>query len=85
MWAITSYFNPARYKNRLSNFRVFRANLGVPLVTVELSFDGNFELSEKDSDILIQVSGGAVLWQKERLLNVALKCRIGHGTTVAFD
>lgn len=73
MWAITSYFNPIRYKRRLSNYRIFRANLCVPLVTVELSFDGQFELTKNDADILIQISGGAVLWQKERLLNIALK------------
>lgn len=73
MWAITSYFNPARYKRRLSNYRIFRANLRAPLVTVELSFDGHFELSKEDADVLIQISGGAVLWQKERLLNLAIK------------
>src|ERR1700733_2372345 len=73
MWAITSYYNPVRYKRRLSNYRVFRANLGVPLVAVELSFDGQFELTEKDADILLQISEGAVLWQKERLLNLAIK------------
>jgi hypothetical protein len=42
-------------------------------VTVELSFDGRFELTRDDADILIQLCGGAVLWQKERLLNLALK------------
>jgi hypothetical protein len=73
MWAITSYFNPARYKRRLSNYKRFRADLGAPLVTVELSFDGMFELTKEDADILIQIKGGAVLWQKERLLNVALR------------
>jgi len=73
MWAITSYFNPARYKRRLSNYKRFRANLATPLVTVELSFDGIFELTEQDADILIQIKGGAVLWQKERLLNIALR------------
>ncbi len=73
MWAITSYFNPARFKLRLANYRKFRANLGVPLVTVELSFDGTYELTRQDADILIQIKGGAVLWQKERLLNVALR------------
>jgi hypothetical protein len=40
---------------------------------MELSFDGRFELTQADADILIQISGGAVLWQKERLLNVAIK------------
>jgi hypothetical protein len=73
MWAITSYYNPVRYKRRLANYRTFRENLAVTLVTIELSFDGQFELTEGDADILIQISGGAVLWQKERLLNVALK------------
>lgn len=73
MWTITSYYNPIGYRRRLANYRLFRANLGVPLVTVELSFDGGFELAEDDSDILIQLSGGAVLWQKERLLNLAVK------------
>jgi hypothetical protein len=73
MWAITSYYNPVRYKRRLSNYRIFRANLDVPLVTVELSFDGTFELEKNDADRLIQISGGAVLWQKERLLNLAIK------------
>jgi hypothetical protein len=73
MWAITSYFNPARYKRRLSNYKRFRADVGAPLVTVELSFDGVFELTKEDADILIQIKGGAVLWQKERLLNIALR------------
>jgi hypothetical protein len=72
MWALTTYFNPIRYKRRLSNYRIFRRNLHIPLVTVELSFDGQFELSRDDADVLIQVSGGAVLWQKERLLNIAI-------------
>ena len=73
MWAITSYYNPIGYKRRLSNYRIFRANLCVPLVTVELSFDGRFELTKTDADILIQICGGALLWQKERLLNLAIK------------
>jgi hypothetical protein len=73
MWSITSYYNPVRYKRRLANYKTFRENLATPLVTVELSFDGHFELAEGDADILIQISGGAVLTQKERLLNLALK------------
>jgi hypothetical protein len=73
MWAITSYYNPMRYRRRLANYRIFRKNLTTPLVTVELSFDGKFELTKGDADILIQISGGAILWQKERLLNLAIK------------
>ena len=63
---------------------MFRANLGVPLVTVELSFNGCFELTDQDADILIQLSGGAVLWQKERLLNLALKAVPSNVPTIAW-
>jgi hypothetical protein len=72
LWAITSYFNPLRYRQRLANYRVFRRRLGVPLLTVELTFGAAPELNAADADILLQLDGGAVLWQKERLLNVAL-------------
>jgi len=74
LWAITSYFNPMRYRRRLANYRTFRENLKVPLITVELSFGGEeFDLREGEADILIQLRGRDVLWQKERLLNVALQ------------
>jgi hypothetical protein len=84
MWAITSYFNPVRYKRRLLNYRVFRANLGLPLVTVELGFDGEFELRNEDADILVKLDGGAVLWQKERLLNIAIRAVPGDVENVAW-
>ena len=73
LWAITCYFNPIAYKRRLENYHTFRQHLAVPLVTTELSFDGNFQLQHDDADILVQLHGGDVLWQKERLLNIALK------------
>lgn len=73
LWAITAYFNPAGYRRRGQNYRVFRQRLTVPLVTVELSFNGRFELAAGDADILVQLDGGDVMWQKERLLNVALQ------------
>jgi hypothetical protein len=73
LWAITCYFNPIGYQRRLENYHTFRQHLAVPLVTVELSFNGSFELQRGDADILVQLCGGDVLWQKERLLNLALK------------
>jgi hypothetical protein len=73
LWAITSYFNPAGYRNRLKNYRVFRQRLGVPLLTVEFSCGGEFELGEEDADVLVQIRGPDLLWQKERLLNLALR------------
>jgi hypothetical protein len=60
MWAITSYYNPLRYKRRFENYRTFRRNLTLPLLAVELSFDGEFELTKGDADILVQISGGAL-------------------------
>jgi hypothetical protein len=72
LWAITSYFNPIGYRRRLANYRIFRQHLTLPLVAVELAFGFDFELGEGDADILVQLRGGDALWQKERLLNVAL-------------
>jgi hypothetical protein len=72
LWGITSYFNPAGYKSRLANYRMFRSRLKVPLLAVELSFSGDFDLRPGDAEILLQISGGDVMWQKERLLNLAL-------------
>ncbi len=76
-WGITSYFNPARYRSKRENYAHFRAGaarVGLPLLTVELSFDGaGFELARGDAEQLLQLSAGDVLWQKERLLNIALQ------------
>ena len=83
-WAITCYFNPMRYRRRLANFRIFRDYLQIPLLTVELGYGPEFELQPADADILVQLRGGAVLWQKERLLNVALKALPLHCTKVAW-
>lgn len=71
--AITCYFNPQGYKRRRFNFLQFRKHLKVPLVTVELGFSGRFELTKSDADILVQIPGKDVMWQKECLLNLALK------------
>lgn len=71
-WALTSYFNPVRYHSRRDNYRLFRERLGLPLITVELGYEGAFQLGPEDADILVQIQGGATLWQKERLLNLAI-------------
>jgi hypothetical protein len=73
LWAVTCFFNPAGYRRKLENYRVFRERLGVPLVAVEHAVDGRFELGPGDADVLVQVPGGDVMWQKERLLNVGLR------------
>jgi hypothetical protein len=64
LWVMTSYFNPMGYSRRLSNFKIFRKCLNAPLLAVELTYGPDFELQQNDADILIQLRGGAVLWQK---------------------
>ncbi len=70
LWAITSYFNPMHYLRRRATYQMFRDRLQMPLAAIELSFDGSFELGAGDADLLIQLRGEDVMWQKERLLNV---------------
>lgn len=72
VWAITSYFNPARFSSRYINYQVFRARLPLPLATIELGFGDRCELQPRDADLLVQVTTGDRLWQKERLLNKLL-------------
>ena len=71
LWAITSYFNPIGYRTRRLNYNIFRERLGVPLLTVELSHGSGFDLGPADATILIQLKSDHVMWQKERLLNLA--------------
>ena len=70
---ITTYFNPCRYATRRRNYDTFMAGMrraGVACITVECAFgDDAFELPPA-LDVL-QVRSHAVLWQKERLLNLA--------------
>ena len=73
IWAITSYFNPVSYRSRLENYHRFRAHLNAPLLTVELGYGKSFELRPRDADLLVQLQTDQVMWQKERLLNVALQ------------
>lgn len=76
-WAITSFFNPQNHKQKLDNYYIFREQLkrqGVKLLTIECVFKNQwFVLQDKDADLLISVRSDSVLWQKERLLNIALE------------
>lgn len=72
-WAITCYFNPAGLPSRLANFRLFRQAMVLPLMAVELAFgDAPFALAPDDAELLLQVRDGDVMWQKERLLDLAV-------------
>lgn len=84
LWAVTCYFNPTDSRRRLANYRTFRRRLTVPLVTVEQSLLGAPHLTGEDADILVTLNSPDILWQKERLLNVALERLPGHCDTVAW-
>src|SRR5271163_604284 len=84
LWAVSSYFNPLARRSRLENYRTFRKYLQAPLAAVELSFTGHFDLQPADADILVQLAGSDVLWQKERLTNVAVRKLPADCDTVAW-
>jgi hypothetical protein len=69
--AITTYFNLTDSVRRLENYRCFRRRLSAPLLTVEWHPDQRFQLKDGDADMLLQVRGGDLMWQKERLLTLA--------------
>ena len=74
LWAITTYFNPMRYRRRRANYEQFRKHLKAPLLTVELAYGTDYDLrNDDDAEILIQLRARDILWQKERLLNLALQ------------
>lgn len=83
---ITTYFNPARYRTKRANYERFREPLaasGLRLLTVECAFgDAPFDLPASDG--VIRVRGRDVMWQKERLLNLALQQLPADCTKVAW-
>ena len=83
---ITCYFNPNRYRSRLRNYLLFRDSLrvsGMPCLTIECLFDGlSPELA--DSDGVHTVIARDVLWQKERLINLAIARLPKEWTTIAW-
>lgn len=75
-WVITCYFNPLGYRTRRANFIQFASSLaaqGAPLLVVEMAGPtGHFDLDEGSYNC-IRVNGDGLMWQKERMLNLALR------------
>jgi hypothetical protein len=63
-WCIVPIFNPSKYNSIISNYQTFRKELKANLLTIELSFDGSFQIPDA-----IHVTSNSVMWQKERLIN----------------
>jgi hypothetical protein len=74
LWGITSFFNPARYQNKLENLGLFAERArsqGLKLLVIELAFgDSPFEVPDSLADRVERRRTTSVLWQKERLLNI---------------
>jgi len=71
--AITCFYNPSNYRTRLANYEKFRAKFapGLRLLTIECAVgDSDFVLGIEDC---LRVRTKDVLWQKERLLNIAAR------------
>lgn len=70
---ITTYFNPCGYTSRRRNYDLFMEDMrktGVNCITIECAFGSEpFELP--NSLDVIKVRSQTLLWQKERLLNLA--------------
>lgn len=69
---VTPYFNPMGYKNRLAHYKRFRQSFdrsGINLVTIE-AIMGDREPEIPDA---IHLRCNSWLWQKERLINLAIE------------
>jgi len=86
MWIVTTYFNPSGYKIKSSNYEAFAATLtnsGLNWIVVECAFgDSLFDLVPSEN--CIQVRARDVMWQKERLINLAIRNLPGDCTKVAW-
>lgn len=76
---VTCYFNITNADSIKQNYIKFRKNFSLPLTTVELAFD-NQEFWIDDS-IKIRGNASNIMWQKERLLNIAIQS-LPHNTDI---
>lgn len=79
---ISCFFNPTNSQKLKDNYVQFRKSLNHPIVTVELAFnDQPFFIEDA---IHIRGSDKNIMWQKERLLNIALNSLPKHIDKVAW-
>lgn len=84
LWVVTAYYNPMGYRRRLANFHAFRRHLAAPLLVAELSRAGRGDLADDDADVVLRFAGEDRLWQKERLINLAVAQLPPHVRHVAW-
>jgi hypothetical protein len=74
LWLISCYYNPDGYRTKMTNFVAFMEsveNSGLHHLIVECSF-GDQDFSFPKSKHFYRIKATDVLWQKERLLNMAV-------------
>lgn len=82
---ISCHFNPCGFSRPRQNLHRFRQEMaGVPIYFVELSFDGTFELPPDPNVLQIKGNRSNLLWQKERLINIASKQLPSEITAIAW-
>ena len=86
LWIVTSYFDPVGYHSRRRNYDAFQAPIvagGLHCLTIECAFgDDAFTLTPSPG--VVRVRSKHVMWQKERLLNLAIRALPTECTKVAW-
>src|SRR5258706_11375823 len=86
LWVVACYFNPAGFATKLANYKRFIEGLsrgGVNYRVVECAFgDADFSLGRSEN--VLEIRARDVMWQKERLLNVAMGRLPASCTKVAW-
>lgn len=73
---ITPYFNPKNSdirRNLYENFKCHMKEYGVKLYTIEISYDGIFQVTNKKDKFHIQVESKDIMWHKENMINVVIE------------
>jgi hypothetical protein len=86
LWIITSFFNSQNYATKRDNYNKFILSLeksGINYLVVECAF-GDQPFTLPDSHQVLQVRAQSILWQKERLLNIATSHLPASCTKVAW-
>lgn len=77
LYIITPVFNPMKFKSRYRLFADFVKRMDLPnvkLFVVEMAFgDQPFVVTKQDEPMNLQLRTNQLLWQKERLINLAAK------------
>ncbi len=81
---ITPYFNFNNFESLRTNFHRFRDALTYPVTAVELSLNGRFQCATEANDIRINGDARSIMFQRSRLVNLAIRRLPTNITKVAW-